>query len=297
MSRNKTSPLPKYSFLSFLLFCSSLFFSPPFSFCCPLLLYSYMFAGWLVSSNTVWRKSHHSLAEPFPWDWTTTSFVPMYLPPSSRALFRITTYSSRHSFYFFSYILYVDHHWRERSNRRSFFIRFASDHDFDPFVADNWYNVKHLDICSYEVLIISLFFISFLHPRYPYQSFNFIQEGKMVLSFHGNNHIAAVMSLFPEVSFQQSSFTCIYSLLLSLYTAPPHLRSCSLISFFLLLLYRYTLAKVFLQKICKDESIWPSKSSKLVHRHRAWYREIQGIVFVPLLISSCFVLVLLCELN
>ncbi len=33
-------------------------------------------------------------------------------------------------------------YWNDINNRRNFFIEFAQKHNFDPLVADNWYNVN-----------------------------------------------------------------------------------------------------------------------------------------------------------
>ncbi len=37
-------------------------------------------------------------------------------------------------------------YWKSAANRRNFFIEFASQKGFDPFVHDNWDNVTYKDI-------------------------------------------------------------------------------------------------------------------------------------------------------
>ncbi len=33
-------------------------------------------------------------------------------------------------------------YWNDIKNHRNFFIKFTQRHNFDPLVADNWYNVN-----------------------------------------------------------------------------------------------------------------------------------------------------------
>jgi len=37
-------------------------------------------------------------------------------------------------------------HWRSLENRRQFFLELAKEWNFDPFVAENWNNVSHVNV-------------------------------------------------------------------------------------------------------------------------------------------------------
>lgn len=36
---------------------------------------------------------------------------------------------------------YAENYWKSAENRKRFFIRFARDHKFNPFIPENWYSV------------------------------------------------------------------------------------------------------------------------------------------------------------
>jgi hypothetical protein len=47
-------------------------------------------------------------------------------------------------------------HWQENINCREFFCRLAEQKGFDPFVADNWQQVKQRDVRLAGVLTVSV---------------------------------------------------------------------------------------------------------------------------------------------
>jgi hypothetical protein len=48
------------------------------------------------------------------------------------------------SHYLFAFFIYIEYHWREAKNTRSFLDNFATEHQFDPLIAENWYRVSTL---------------------------------------------------------------------------------------------------------------------------------------------------------
>lgn len=48
---------------------------------------------------------------------------------------------------FTKFVVYIDNvYWKAKTNRREFLENFAKTHNFDPYVAENWYNVLKTDI-------------------------------------------------------------------------------------------------------------------------------------------------------
>ncbi len=48
-------------------------------------------------------------------------------------------------------IILLGNWWKSPHNRRNFLIEFASQHNFDPLVPENWKNIHDKDICDKQV--------------------------------------------------------------------------------------------------------------------------------------------------
>jgi len=73
------------------------------------------------------------------------------------------------------------HHWTSPDNCRDFFNEFAKERNFDPLIPQNWYSIYRDDIISKK-------------------------GGKSVLRYYKHSHVQALVSLYPEVCFDLSSF-------------------------------------------------------------------------------------------
>eukprot|EP00026_Physarum_polycephalum_P001329 Phypoly_transcript_01330.p1 GENE.Phypoly_transcript_01330~~Phypoly_transcript_01330.p1 ORF type:complete len:878 (+),score=128.72 Phypoly_transcript_01330:456-3089(+) len=71
--------------------------------------------------------------------------------------------------------------WKDRNKRRDFFIEYAAEKGFDPLSAGNWYSVFYADLISRK-------------------------SAKVVLSFHKNSVVQALLDLFPGVVFDKRKF-------------------------------------------------------------------------------------------
>eukprot|EP00026_Physarum_polycephalum_P001339 Phypoly_transcript_01340.p1 GENE.Phypoly_transcript_01340~~Phypoly_transcript_01340.p1 ORF type:complete len:1070 (+),score=142.73 Phypoly_transcript_01340:227-3436(+) len=72
-------------------------------------------------------------------------------------------------------------HWVDPTNRRAIFEKFAEHNKFDPLVANNWYS-------------------------YTRRSVGAMKGARLAMDFYGGNLANSLMSLFPEVDFDEKQF-------------------------------------------------------------------------------------------
>jgi len=72
-------------------------------------------------------------------------------------------------------------YWKSSNNRKLFFIQFAKQHKFDPFVAENWQSVSR-DALKYS------------------------KGGSMFYTYYGGNLRTALVQLFPNMEGLHETF-------------------------------------------------------------------------------------------
>jgi len=72
-------------------------------------------------------------------------------------------------------------HWVDPTNRRAIFEKFAEYNKFDPLLASNWYKYTRKDVGS-------------------------MKGARVAMDFYGGNLANSLISLFPEVTFDEQQF-------------------------------------------------------------------------------------------
>lgn len=87
--------------------------------------------------------------------------------------------------------------------RRNSFLTYAKQHNFDPLVPENWYNVVASDLSHLKAFIFAdlCLIVNYL-----------LQDCVYILHLYKDNVRHALLSLFPEIGLDPENFKYSYSM-------------------------------------------------------------------------------------
>ena len=96
----------------------------------------------------------------------------------------------------------IGYYWHNPKNRKSFLNSFAKSREFDPLVAENWYNITKDSILNEKVASSLLVFLCVLLLFYLLS----LQSGRSFLLYFRGSLLAALSDVYPRVRFDELMF-------------------------------------------------------------------------------------------